>query len=131
MKKFIGSFAIASALAVSAFGASANTVIRAKVPFEFVVGTATLPAGEYEFKEGINHESMLVVGRSTNASAFVMTNNAGSLRTGDPSLTFRNVNGKNYLQGVTSATMKREIKNSATRNTESQVATVKATQVIR
>jgi hypothetical protein len=112
MKKFISTLCLISALAVApAFGA--DRIVRATVPFEFVVGDATLPAGEYDFKNGINAESILVSNTNGKNAAFVVTNCNAPILDGPISLAFRTVNGKRYLETVSTGELKRDIRVSA------------------
>ena len=79
----------AAAFAVSAVAAFAQTQgkVSVKVPFEFTAGTATLPAGEYDFSEdqnGILHISSAQQHRAamvlTNAEPSTFTTTAPSVR---------------------------------------------------
>ncbi len=78
-KQTLTFFAMASLfvmLAVgSAYADADRTRVRADIPFDFIVGNATLPAGTYTFKRRDTNAGVLVIqSRDHRESAFAITN---------------------------------------------------------
>jgi len=103
MKKMLGCLSMAALAVVLAAPVSAQTVIvSASVPFDFVVGGRTMPAGDYEL--GTLGDIGLL--RVQNAApditpAFTMTNAAaGPLESGKVFLTFHRYGGDYFLAEI-------------------------------
>ncbi len=102
MNKFFAALTMTAAMAVvPAFAQGSKVTLRANVPFEFQVGKATMPAGEYEVKDGVNAETLLVKARDGKDAAFSITNPAtppaGAI---EAALVFRTTADKHYLEAV-------------------------------
>src|ERR1700757_972303 len=87
---------------VSARAQDADAVV-VSVPFEFVAGGATLPAGEYRVSRinpGINRE--LAISGYNKGSAFLLplTFDDTAARNGQPTFSFEHVGGKYFLSGI-------------------------------
>jgi hypothetical protein len=87
---------------VSARAQDADAVV-VSVPFEFVAGGATLPAGEYRVSRinpGINRE--LAISGYNKGSAFLLplTFDDVAAASGQPTLSFEHVGGKYFLSGI-------------------------------
>ncbi len=81
--------------------AQASATARFNVPFEFVVGDVTLPAGEYT----VNYEaktSLIQVGKTGGGvSAIVLTMpSAAKLATASPTLVFNRYGAKSFLSEI-------------------------------
>lgn len=110
MKRSV-SFAVAAVFGLvlmtcvgSAF-ASLAVAVKVNVPFDFVVGTTTLPAGEYLISNlDDNSRDLLAIRSQDGKSAiFVQANPLspkGDNWVPDTRLTFEKVNGKEFLTGV-------------------------------
>jgi len=84
---------------LSARAQDSDSVI-VKVPFEFVAGTSTLPAGTYtigRFSPGVSSGLSI---RSSEHSAFLLPIDADSVPGGPPKLDFEHVGGKYFLSKV-------------------------------
>ena len=105
MKKFFTATAILAALAAVPALADTSSAIRATIPFEFHVGTAVLPAGEYQVTEGLTNQTLRVQSTDGKHSATVLaySQDAPPRVAGKPGLGFRHVDGKAYLASVTRA----------------------------
>ena len=103
MKKLIASMTMMAAIAVApVFAASAT--LRGTIPFEFVVNGKVLPAGEYTISDSMSSETVQIRGVSDpKQSAIALTAYTQSTGQGDPTLSFRNVNGKHYLVTISRA----------------------------
>ena len=82
---------------VSARAQEPDRVI-AKVPFEFVAGTKTLPAGTYTVRRASPSSSLLI--SSHDDGAYLLPIDAGSLPGGPLKLIFDHVGGKYFLSKV-------------------------------
>ena len=85
---------------VSARAQDADAVV-VSVPFEFVAGDATLPAGEYRVSRanpGVNRE--LAVRGYDKGNAFVLPLTFEDGPANEPTLTFEHVGGKYFLSRV-------------------------------
>ena len=88
----------------SAFAALAAP-IKVNVPFEFVVGDTTLPAGEYLISSPSDYSAALLAIRSADGKStiFVQTDPLspeGDIYVSKTRLTFEKVNGKEFLTRV-------------------------------
>ena len=103
MKKMLGCLSMAALAVVLAAPVSAQTVtLRASVPFDFVVGGRTMPAGDYELGTlgdiGLLRVQNAVAGIKP---AFTMTNaTAGPLDGGKVFLTFHRYGGDYFLAEI-------------------------------
>jgi hypothetical protein len=85
---------------VSARAQDVDAVV-VSVPFEFVAGGATLPAGEYRVgrvNPGVNHE-LAISGYST-GSAFLLPLAFDVGSASEPTLSFEHVGGKYFLSKI-------------------------------
>jgi hypothetical protein len=87
---------------VSARAQDADAVV-VSVPFEFVAGGATLPAGEYRVSRvnpGVNRE--LAISGYNKGKAFLLplTFDDFEAANGQPTLSFEHVGGKYFLSGI-------------------------------
>jgi hypothetical protein len=111
--KIFTTMSLMAALAVAPAFAQPKPTIRANVPFDFVVGKAVLPAGQYDIKAGASLETILVRETAGSAGAFVITNPTGSAVSQDEtSLVFRTTGDTHYLQAVNSPSGSRELRNA-------------------
>lgn len=86
--------------AVASFGADRAT-LSVNVPFEFMVGAKTMPAGEYYVVEGTGSQTIRLRSADAKTSAMVLT--VGTQRNSaqdDASLAFRMVEGRQVLTTV-------------------------------
>ena len=110
--KIFTTMTLMAALAVAPAFAQNNFAVRATVPFDFVVGKAVLPAGQYDVKAGAGSETLLVREREGDASAFVITSPAVAPHADEISLVFRTIGDTHYLQTVRSSAGARDLSNS-------------------
>lgn len=111
--KLFATMTLMAALAVAPAFAQQKPTIRAIVPFDFVVGKAVLPAGQYDIKSSSSLETILVRETVGSASSFVITNSAGGLPVSNSSmLVFRTIGDTHYLQTVTTPFGSRELRNA-------------------
>src|SRR3982751_4119545 len=89
-----------AALAVAPAFAQSQPAVRATVPFDFVVGKAVLPAGQYDVKAGAGSATMIVRETVGNASAFVIATPGGTGTAEEAALVFRTIGDTHYLQAV-------------------------------
>jgi hypothetical protein len=85
---------------VSARAQDADAVV-VSVPFEFVAGGATLPAGEYRVSRvnpGANRE--LAISGYNNGNAFLLPLTFDDGFAGQPTLTFEHIGGQYYLSTI-------------------------------
>ena len=87
-------------------GAHAQDVdgVLVTVPFDFVAGGATLPAGEYRINRvssGSNRE--LVIHGYSNGGAFVLPVTFDGVLTNQPTLSFEHIGGRYFLSRIKTA----------------------------
>jgi len=73
------------------------------VPFEFVAGGATLPAGEYKVSRvspGLNRELVISGYREGSAMLLPLTFEEGSNPDGQPILSFEHIGGRYFLSAI-------------------------------
>lgn len=101
MKKYLFSTVFAL-LTIAAFAAAQETVsVSAEVPFSFMVGKATLPAGTYHFKPSANLNEMTVSGVNTKEAALTAIVTLLSPRSDNqPMVVFDVVGSNHYLSEV-------------------------------
>jgi hypothetical protein len=83
---------------INALAQDPDSVI-AKVPFEFVVGTKTLPAGTYSIGHFSTVNSGLLI-KSDHNGEFVLPIDADDAPGGPAKLTFEQVGGKHFLSKI-------------------------------
>ena len=96
-------FAVVGLLAASAFSAFSDSdyVLRVHVPFQFLAGQATLPAGDYVILQDGISGIVTLQNRNTRNSAVVLSLNGDtSLRGKGPHLVFRQINGRAVLTQI-------------------------------
>ena len=76
--KVFTTMTLMAALAVAPAFAQPKPTVRADVPFDFVVGKAVLPAGQYDIKPGGSNETILVRETAGHSAAFVITYPSGN-----------------------------------------------------
>jgi len=87
-------------IGVSARAQDADAVV-VSVPFEFVAGGATLPAGEYRVSRtnpGVNRE--LAINGYDKGNAFVLPVTFADIPASHPNLSFEQVGGKYFLSKI-------------------------------
>jgi hypothetical protein len=94
-----------AALAITAKGQTADQIV-VKVPYEFVVGGKTLPAGSYRIDRiNLNNDRALVISNSENgAAAFVLPIEiADNTRNEQPKVSFQLVGDQHLLSTIETA----------------------------
>ena len=94
--------AVAFATAVvSAYGQS-TTRVRSQIPFEFIVGSKTMPAGEYFLKSASSSGAALMISTADGkVSAIRLTNTIGpKLQVSEAKLVFHRYGEKYFLAEV-------------------------------
>jgi hypothetical protein len=89
-------------IGVSARAQDADAVV-ASVPFEFVAGGATLPAGEYRISRvnpGTNRELAISGYNKGNAFLLPLAFDEVGAANGQPKLNFEHVGGRYFLTGI-------------------------------
>ena len=125
MKKLFATLALAAA-ALPALAASAPTM-RVNVPFDFVVGSRTLPAGTYEVTEGAAPNTVQLRNLEHRTSAVAMvTPGAGRVST-SAGLAFREIAGARYLETVSDPSGAKKIRQRQPGNPQA-LAFVRAAQ---
>lgn len=88
---------------INAHAQNADAVI-VSVPFEFVAGGATLPAGKYRVSRvsaGVSQELSIISYK--NGGAFLLPLEFDDNAAGEPRLSFEHVGGKYFLTGIKTA----------------------------
>lgn len=96
-------FAVAGLLIASAFSAfsDADYILRVHVPFQFLVGQTTLPAGDYLIQQdGISGIVTLQNRVGKSSAAVISVNGAVALQGKKPHLVFRRINGRTVLTQI-------------------------------
>jgi hypothetical protein len=105
-KRSLFSVAVAGLLAVLGAGqawAQLGTTLKADVPFTFVAGQATLPAGNYIIRQdtGVAQSVLLLQNEERGPGALVLTNPKETLRTSEETkLVFHRYGDKYFLAEV-------------------------------
>jgi hypothetical protein len=89
-------------IGASARAQDADAVV-VSVPFEFVAGGATLPAGEYRISRvnpGVNRELAIRGYNKGNAFLLPLAFDDVATANGQPTLSFEHVGGKYFLSGI-------------------------------
>jgi hypothetical protein len=87
---------------VSARAQDADAVV-VSVPFEFVAGSATLPAGEYRVRRvnpGVNRELAINGYKKGNAFLLPLAFDDVAAANGQPTLSFEHIGGKYFLTEI-------------------------------
>ena len=104
MKHFISSALILASVATFGSGclsAQSQGAVRVAVPFEFVAGSQTFPAGTYIIKPRTDHTMVSIRGESNKVSAIALALSGGEVKeTVNSGLTFRHYGGKHFLYQV-------------------------------
>ncbi len=103
MKLTLRVFAVLGLLTVSALSAFSESdyVLRVHVPFAFVVGRSTLPAGDYIVQQdGLNGIVTLQNRTARSSAAVISLNGDYSLRGKEPHLVFQRINGQTVLTQI-------------------------------
>jgi hypothetical protein len=94
--------AVAFATAVVSANAQSSNTMRSQVPFEFIVGNKTLPAGEYKVSSPLSNNAAVMI-RSTDGENGVvrLTNSIGSnADTSQAKLVFHRYGDKYFLAEI-------------------------------
>ena len=98
MKKQL--FALLGLSLLLAVSASAQTVAKANIPFNFIVAGKTLPAGEYTIRSLDTIQRVLVI-RGSDKSQMVMANSCASAKPSDTSkLVFHRYGDRYFLSQI-------------------------------
>lgn len=103
MKLTLRVFAVLGLLIVSALSAlsASDYVLRAHIPFAFVVGRASLPAGDYIVQQdGLNGVVTLQNRTARSSAAVISLNGDYSFRGKVPHLIFEQINGQTVLTQI-------------------------------
>lgn len=96
-------FAVAGLLLASVFAAFAESdyVLRVHVPFQFMVGQTSMPAGDYMIQQdGLSGVVTLANRVAKSSVAVISVNGDVSLHGKEPHLLFRRVNGRAVLTQI-------------------------------
>ena len=100
MKKLVIMFTLVAAT-VAVAAAQHAPELRVNLPFEFTVGSTTLPAGEYEVKQGASPQTLQIVTTDGKKSVMVIPLSANEPNPREETgLAFRVINGKRYLTSI-------------------------------
>jgi hypothetical protein len=98
--RFVTAFATVAALATVAPAWAQDVQLIARVPFEFSVGNATLPADSYRLSRMNGHPEMLFL-RGDRTGTFVWTDETRLPRNGEaPSLVFHRYGDQYFLREI-------------------------------
>jgi hypothetical protein len=101
MKRFVLSGALLASAAIAP-SASAADALRVSVPFDFIAGGQTMPAGEYIVAKMSSSGLIMVQGRANKRSAALITMPSGysGAASADPGLTFNSTGTRHVLSSV-------------------------------
>jgi hypothetical protein len=102
-KAILRVFAISGLILASALSALSepNYMLRVHVPFEFIVGQATLPAGDYVIEQdGLSGVVTLQNRDGKRSAAVISVNGSLPVNEKEPRLLFRRINGHNVLSQI-------------------------------
>jgi hypothetical protein len=100
MKKMLLAGAIAALAGGNAIAAD-TFAIKAKVPFDFMVGNQRVEAGEYIVAQDAARNSVRITSRETGAALVVLRHLAGDNPTGQPyALVFHKYGDRHFLREV-------------------------------
>ena len=74
--------------------------VSVNVPFEFVAGTKTLPAGTYTIDRSIFEVNSGLIIRNHGNGALLFSNSVDNVHGGPPGLSFERVGGKYFLSKI-------------------------------
>jgi hypothetical protein len=98
MRLVFGAFALCGVATL----AHADDSVVAKVPFAFVVGTSTLPAGDYVITRNATHPELVSIAKADGAqTTLVLTRGAAEIDKEQPALSFERIGKVVYLTEVT------------------------------
>jgi hypothetical protein len=88
-----------------AANAETHTELNVTLPFEFVVGKTTLPAGKYIVKRISDQpfDVLMITSYETRTSVFVNPVEMGNASTYKPHVSFRTVADQHFLSGIQTA----------------------------
>lgn len=119
-------------LGVAPLGAQTNLLVKANIPFEFMVGSKTLPAGEYMVTPQTTAGVLWVQNEETSDSAFALTNSVETLGYSDQTkLIFHRYGNQYFLSQIWTlgATAGRELPKSKVEREASQTASIERQNV--
>ena len=87
-------------LAVPARAQEGSDVVTVTVPFEFVVGATTLPAGRYTVSRNASLDASPLLVANRDHSAFVLPTAFDSTKVGETSLSFDQIGGEHVLSEI-------------------------------
>jgi hypothetical protein len=101
-KRILSLLAVSGLVFVLAAPMSAQTIrLRANVPFEFVAGLSTLPAGEYQLDNGIGPGVVRIWGEDSHTSSLVVSLTVSDNKiSGQPRLIFHRYGNQYFLSQV-------------------------------
>jgi hypothetical protein len=100
MKRFISSALVLASVATLGSGclsAQSGAVLRVVVPFEFVAGARTLPAGTYRVKPSHDQRSVTIQGETNKLSTLILARPEGTNEWAETALTFHQYGDKHFL----------------------------------
>lgn len=100
MKLFKTTILFGGLLALAMSVNAQSPIIQVNVPFEFVAGSTTMPAGAYTIEEPTTHGVLLLRGSQHNATAVLIAVNGGPSNATHAGLTFSRRGGASILSGV-------------------------------
>jgi hypothetical protein len=116
MKVRFSAVAVALVLSMVAAGNSyAQESVKANIPFAFVVGNATLPAGEYQIKDlSMSDASAQLIRRSDGSASMIVLTNAADQKGKDtePRLLFQRYGDEYFLSQIWSGATGRQLHES-------------------
>jgi hypothetical protein len=130
--KLLASVAFVAALGVAPALAQMRTIVKADIPFDFVVRGKLLPAGEYSIMQDSGSPAISVRNASTGESSFALTGWVAKAEYDETKLVFHLAGDRYYLASVVSAGEDRvTVKSKAEKEAESGgrepvVASIKA-----
>jgi hypothetical protein len=98
-RNLIGTLSIAVLSLMLTTGASAQSIVKAEVPFTFNAGAAQLPAGQYQIKEDHLRKTISILNVNTGAAVTVPVQQ-DSYAAANPTMVFRNVGDRHFLAQI-------------------------------
>lgn len=117
-----------AALVLVSSAAGQTGAIRATVPFDFIVGQQTLPAGDY--KVALQGTTLLLTRLDGPGSAFVMYSLTGHNRDASPRLLFHRYGNRSFLSEAWITGMGHELSKSSQELEYARTETVRKTEVM-
>ncbi len=88
-------------LGVTTASAQMITQVKANIPFEFMAGSKTLPAGEYTVSSQVASGALVIRSEDSRETAFVIVNRAGTPNQSDQaSLVFHRYGNRYFLSQI-------------------------------